>query len=54
MRTSYKLPPIDGPLALAAAGLVVIGLLFVYSATSVPGLHQGLWVKQLTWAVLRQ
>ena len=29
----------------------VIGLLTVYSATSIPGAHEGLWVKQLTWAV---
>jgi rod shape determining protein RodA len=24
----------------------------VYSATSIPGAHQGLWVKQLTWALV--
>ena len=52
MRIRLRLPAIDGPLALAALGLVVIGLLFVYSATSVPGLHQGLWAKQLAWAVV--
>ena len=30
----------------------VIGLLTVYSATSVPGAHQGLWMRQLGWCVL--
>ena len=33
---------------LAVQG-VTIGLLTVYSATSVPGAHEGLWVKQLLW-----
>ena len=45
-----RLPAIDGPLALAAIGLVVMGLLVVYSATSIPGAHHGLWVRQLMWA----
>ena len=45
-----RLPAVDLPLGLAALGLVVLGLLVVYSATSVPGLHQGLWTKQLMWA----
>lgn len=49
---SLRLPPIDYPMALAALGLVTIGLLTVYSATSMPGAHQGLWVKQLTWALV--
>jgi rod shape determining protein RodA len=40
------------PMAGAAIGLVVIGLLTVYSATTVPGAHQGLWLKQLLWAFL--
>jgi len=45
------MPPLDAPLAGAALALIGIGLLTVYSATSVPGAHQGLWVKQLQWAV---
>ncbi len=52
IRLKLRLPPIDVPLALAAIGLVGIGLAMVYSATSVPGAHQGLWVKQLVWAVV--
>ena len=47
-----KLPLIDTPLLLAALALVGIGLLTVYSATSVPGAHQGLWVRQLVWALI--
>src|SRR6185369_16538632 len=27
-----------------------MGLLTVYSATSVPGSHEGLWTRQLIWA----
>jgi rod shape determining protein RodA len=27
-----------------------LGLLTVYSATSIPGAHQGLWTRQLAWA----
>ncbi len=45
-----RLPPLDVPLLGAALALVAIGLLTVYSATSVPGAHQGLWVRQLLWA----
>jgi rod shape determining protein RodA len=45
-----RMPAIDVPLALAAIGLVVFGLLVVYSATSVPGAHHGLWTKQMMWA----
>jgi rod shape determining protein RodA len=44
-----RLPALDWPLALAALGLVGMGLLTVYSATSIPGAHQGLWMKQLLW-----
>ena len=44
-----RLPALDWPLTLATFGLIAIGLLTVYSATSVPGAHQGLWVKQLLW-----
>jgi rod shape determining protein RodA len=51
IRLRFRLPAIDVPLALAALGLVGIGLLTVFSATSIPGAHEGLWVKQLTWAV---
>ncbi|HTO90248.1 MAG TPA: rod shape-determining protein RodA [Candidatus Sulfotelmatobacter sp.] len=52
IRLRWRLPPIDLPLAGAALGLVIIGLLTVYSATTVPGAHQGLWLKQLLWAFL--
>ncbi len=51
-RFRLRLPPIDVPLALAALGLVAIGLAMVYSATSIPGAHEGLWVKQLLWALV--
>ncbi len=44
-----RLPPLDWPLAFAALGLIAIGLMTVYSATSIPGAHQGLWMKQLMW-----
>ena len=43
------MPYLDWPLALSTLGLVIIGLLTVYSATSIPGAHQGLWMKQLAW-----
>jgi rod shape determining protein RodA len=46
------MPEIDVPLALGALALVAIGLLVVFSATSVPGAHQGLWTKQLVWALV--
>jgi rod shape determining protein RodA len=46
------LPLLDWPLLCAAGVLLVIGLATVYSATSVPGAHQGLWVRQLTWLLL--
>jgi rod shape determining protein RodA len=52
VRMRLRIPPIDIALAAAALGLVVIGLLTVYSATSVPGAHEGLWVKQLQWAAM--
>jgi rod shape determining protein RodA len=44
-----RLPPLDWPLAFGALGLILVGLLTVYSATSVPGAHHGLWMKQLVW-----
>ena len=50
--TRLRLPYLDWPLVLATFGLVVIGLLTVYSATSIPGAHQGLWMRQLAWCVL--
>ncbi len=52
IRMRVRIPAIDLGLAGAAIALVVIGLLTVYSATSVPGAHQGLWIKQLQWAAL--
>jgi rod shape determining protein RodA len=52
MRIRLRLPEIDLPLALAALGLVAIGLVTVYSATSIPGAHEGLWTKQLAWALV--
>jgi len=52
IRMKLRMPGIDGPLAIAALGLVVVGLLIVYSATSIPGAHEGLWTKQLAWAVV--
>jgi rod shape determining protein RodA len=36
---------------IASATLLIIGLATVYSATTVPGAHEGLWIKQLTWMV---
>jgi rod shape determining protein RodA len=40
------------PMVLSAVGLVALGLLTVYSATTVPGAHEGLWVRQLLWFLL--
>ena len=51
-RLRLRFPAIDMPLAGATLGLVVFGLLTVFSATTVPGAHQGLWQKQLLWAAL--
>jgi len=51
-RWKMRLPPLDWPLALAALALVGVGLLTVYSATSIPGAHEGLWLKQLLWALM--
>jgi rod shape determining protein RodA len=44
-----RFPPLDWPLAFATLALIGIGLLTVYSATYLPGAHQGLWIKQLVW-----
>ncbi len=52
MTRALRLPHIDWPLALATLGLIGIGLATVYSATSIPGAHQGLWMKQLAWCGL--
>ena len=51
MRLRVRLPSLDGPLAVAGIGLVVMGLLTVYSATMMPGAHHGLWTRQLVWAI---
>ncbi len=52
LRLPFRVPELDWPLAGAAFGLIVMGLLTVYSATSMPGVHEGLWVKQLMWAIV--
>ncbi len=44
-----RFPPLDWPLAFSTLSLIGIGLATVYSATSVPGAHEGMWVKQLVW-----
>ncbi len=49
-RGRLRLPPLDLPLLAAALSLVGVGLITVYSATSIPGAHHGLWVRQLAWA----
>ncbi|NOT32556.1 MAG: rod shape-determining protein RodA [Candidatus Eisenbacteria bacterium] len=50
MATSrFRLPPLDMPLLIAALGLLAIGIATVYSATTVPGMHEGLWTRQLVW-----
>jgi rod shape determining protein RodA len=36
----------------ATALLLMIGLATVYSATTVPGAHQGLWTRQLLWLLV--
>jgi rod shape determining protein RodA len=51
-RWRLRLPEVDLPILIAAAGLVTLGLLTVYSATSIMGAHQGLWVRQLQWVGL--
>ncbi len=49
MAIKLRLPALDWPLTFAALGLIAIGLATVYSATSIPGMHHGLWVKQSLW-----
>jgi rod shape determining protein RodA len=51
-RLRLNLPPLDMPMLLCSIGLVVIGLATVYSATSIPGAHEGLWTRQLMWAIV--
>ena len=45
----FRLPPLDWPLLFSTLGLIAIWLMTVYSATSIPGAHEGLWMKQLMW-----
>ncbi len=52
METRLRLPLLDWPLLAAALILLAIGLATVYSATTVPGAHQGLWIRQLVWLLL--
>jgi rod shape determining protein RodA len=49
MGIKWRSPNLDWPLAGAALGLIAIGLSTVYSATTVPGAHEGLWLRQLLW-----
>ncbi len=49
MATRLRLPLLDLPMLGAAGLLLVIGIATVYSATSVPGAHEGLWTRQLAW-----
>jgi rod shape determining protein RodA len=52
MATKLRLPELDWPMVGAAGMLLIIGLATVYSATTVPGAHEGLWTKQLMWMVI--
>ena len=49
MAIRLRSPNLDWPSVWAALGLVLIGLSTVYSATTVPGAHEGLWLRQLLW-----
>jgi rod shape determining protein RodA len=51
-RLRFRVPELDAPLLAGALGLVAVGLATVYSATSLPGQHEGLWAKQLVWTLL--
>jgi rod shape determining protein RodA len=51
-RGRFRLPALDYPILIAVLGLVGLGLLTVYSATSIQGAHEGLWMRQLGWAGL--
>lgn len=52
MATRLRLPMLDWPMLCATAVLLAIGMATVYSATTVPGAHEGLWTRQLVWLVL--
>jgi len=52
MATRLRLPLLDFPMLSASGLLLLIGLATVYSATTVPGAHEGLWIRQLTWLML--
>jgi rod shape determining protein RodA len=47
--TRIRLPALDVSMALAGLALVGIGVATVFSATTVPGAHEGLWLRQLVW-----
>lgn len=49
MVTRLRLPALDYAMAITALLLIALGLSMVYSATTVPGAHEGLWVRQLGW-----
>ncbi|OGF16351.1 MAG: rod shape-determining protein RodA [Candidatus Eisenbacteria bacterium RBG_16_71_46] len=51
-RLKLRMPPLDMRLLGAALALVAIGLSTVFSATSVPGAHEGLWIKQFLWFLM--
>jgi rod shape determining protein RodA len=52
METRLRMPLLDWPMLFATGVLLVIGLATVYSATTVPGAHQGLWTRQLVWMMV--
>jgi rod shape determining protein RodA len=52
MNARLRLPLLDWPMLIATVTLLTLGLAAVYSATSVPGAHQGLWLKQSMWLLL--
>ena len=52
METRVRLPLLDWPMLFASGLLLVIGLATVYSATTVPGAHEGLWLRQLVWLLV--
>jgi rod shape determining protein RodA len=49
MATKFRLPSLDVPMAIAGLVLVAIGVGTVFSATTVPGAHEGLWMRQVMW-----
>jgi rod shape determining protein RodA len=52
METRVRLPLLDWPMLFASGLLLLIGLATVYSATTVPGAHEGLWLRQLLWLLV--